>query len=308
MYHGVLLIDKPTGMSSFDVIRNVRQSLSTRKIGHTGTLDPMASGVLVLCLGDATKLVQYLTADDKSYHGQVTLGQATNTYDAEGESTATNTWEEMQHIQVESIQSACQSLTGPIQQVPPIYSAIKINGERAYNKARRGEDITLQAREVIIHHLHSQDWQWQEEENRISFQIDVTCSKGTYIRSLAVDLARQLSVHGHLSALKRTACGHFQLSQCYTLDSITPEKIHQQLISIKSALSHWPSISVNQEQNQQLKYGNRLMSQDFQSLDGVQDNQLICACNEQEQVVAIMQKMPDLSLRIVKGFHHSTQS
>jgi tRNA pseudouridine55 synthase len=304
IYHGVLLVDKPTGMSSFDVIRQVRKKLGIRKIGHTGTLDPMASGVLVLCLGDATKLVQYLTADDKTYRGEVTLGEATDSYDADGETTALNLWEELATIQTKDIQQACHVLQGDIQQVPPMYSAIKVDGERLYAKARRGEIVEVKPRHVHIYKLNSYDWIWHAERARIQFMIDATCSKGTYIRSLAVDIAGHLKVHGHLSALRRTASGRFSIDQCYQLDDIDTTQINTQLLSIKEALTDWPTLIVTPQQAQKITYGQKLDLKNCPSID-IHDADLVCACNQASQVLAILQKESDQFLRVVKGFHLS---
>ena len=304
-YHGILLVDKPKGISSFDVIRQLRKQLKISKIGHTGTLDPMASGVLVLCLGDATKLVQYLTADDKYYSGEVTLGKATNTYDAEGEITAYNSWSQLHTITQQNMIQACEHLTGKIKQKPPIFSAIKVDGERLYAKARRGESVEVPTRDVIIHDLKSSKYVWDESLTQITFDIDVHCSKGTYIRSLAVDLARELSVEGHLSALRRTACGQFKLTACHLLDEITPESVRQQLISIYQATQDWPHIEVNKEQIQKIEYGQKLNSSQFTSLDKVSVSTLICACDSHNNVVALLEKEQSNLLKVVKGFYHS---
>ena len=305
IYHGVLLVDKPTGMSSFDVIRQVRKKLGIRKIGHTGTLDPMASGVLVLCLGDATKLVQYLTADDKTYRGEVTLGEATDSYDADGEVTAHNIWQELATIKAENIQQACQNLQGEIQQVPPIYSAIKVNGERLYAKARRGEKVEVKPRDVNIYTLDSYDYTWNAEQAHIRFMIETKCSKGTYIRSLAVDIACHLKVHGHLSALRRTASGRFNIDQCYQLDEIDTFQIQNQLLSIKDALAHWPILTVTPQQAQKITYGQKLELNRCPPIDSHAED-LVCACNQAGQAVAILQKESDQYLRVVKGFHLSS--
>lgn len=201
---GIVLVDKPEGPTSHDVVAKARRIFGTRKIGHAGTLDPMATGMLVLGVGKATRLLGYLTATDKEYLATIRLGQATNTDDAQGEITSSAT---TAHITDEDILNAVRDFRGPISQKPSSVSAIKVNGKRAYALVRGGEEVDLPARDVMIHDFeiisitHSQD--------TIDVKVRVVCSAGTYIRALARDLGIKLNVGGHLTELRRTRSGKF---------------------------------------------------------------------------------------------------
>jgi tRNA pseudouridine55 synthase len=218
--HGLLLVDKPGRdpaqpdarlYTSHDVVARVRRWSGQRRIGHTGTLDPMASGLLVLCLGQATRLVEYYQGHEKRYTAQVALGTATDSYDAEGEVSATAPVPRLTEAQIEA---ALARFRGPIQQLPPVYSALKQGGEALYAKARRGETVTVSPRPVTIHRLRLVDW------TPTSLTLDVTCSAGAYIRSLAHDLGEALGTVAHLAALRRVAAGSFHLAQAATLDEL----------------------------------------------------------------------------------------
>lgn len=201
---GIVLVDKPEGPTSHDVVAKARRIFGTRKVGHAGTLDPMATGMLILGIGKATRLLGYLTATDKEYLATIRLGQATNTDDAQGEVTLSAA---TAGISDEDIINAIRELRGPISQVPSSVSAIKVNGKRAYALVRKGEQVDLPARDVMIHDFAVL------EINRIETFIDVkvrvSCSAGTYVRALARDLGNKLQVGGHLTALRRTKSGKF---------------------------------------------------------------------------------------------------
>ena len=204
--HGLLLVDKPRGPSSHDVVAHMRRTSGEARIGHTGTLDPLASGLLVLCLGRATRLSEYLLGHDKRYLAEVQLGQSTTTYDAEGAVTlerpvlATHT----------DVAAALQTFTGTIRQAPPAYSAVKVGGQPAYKLARSGRPADLAARPVTIHTIELLEYTSPRAT------ILVHCSAGTYIRSLAHDLGQLLGCGAHLAELKRTAAGPFLLSGAHT--------------------------------------------------------------------------------------------
>jgi tRNA pseudouridine55 synthase len=213
----LLLVDKPMGWTSFDVVNKlrwaIRKHLGLRKIkvGHAGTLDPMATGLLNICTGKWTKRLEELQGLDKSYTGTITLGATTPSYDAETEIDATYPTE---HITEEKISAAVASLTGPLAQLPPIYSAIKVDGQPLYKKARKGEVVEVKARAITVHSF---------EITRIALpEVDfvISCSKGTYIRSLAYDLGKNLGSGGYLSALRRTVVGPYQIEKAWTVEEL----------------------------------------------------------------------------------------
>lgn len=206
---GILLIDKPQGWTSHDVVARARGICRQRRIGHTGTLDPMATGLLVLCLGRATRLVEYMTAHDKEYVGEMLLGAETDTDDAEGTITARAPVPPLTGADLERVAA---EFRGVIQQVPPAYSAVKVDGQRAYAVARKGGDLELRPRPVRIDHFELQ----QVAPDRLGFRV--ACGAGTYVRSLARDLGRRLGCGAHLTALRRTHVGAFSVEEAITLD------------------------------------------------------------------------------------------
>jgi tRNA pseudouridine55 synthase len=208
---GFLVIDKPPGWTSHDVVAKVRRAAGGKaapRVGHAGTLDPIATGVLVVCLGAATRLSEWATADDKRYLAEVRLGIETDTYDADGTVVA----ERPVAVSAERVEAALADLRGTIEQLPPAHSAIKVGGRRLYDLARRGEAVDVPARTVTIHELTLLDLEGPR------LRLDVRCSKGTYVRSLAHDLGRRLGCGAHLSGLRRTASGPFTLAQAHRLD------------------------------------------------------------------------------------------
>lgn len=218
--HGLLVVDKPGYdpsnpaarlWTSHDIVARVRRLSGQRRIGHTGTLDPMASGLLLLCLGQATRLVEYYQGHDKRYQAVVTLGVATDTYDATGTTVAEASVPLLSEAQVEA---ALARFRGDLQQTPPIYSALKQEGEALYAKARRGEEVTVAARPVTIHQLTLL------AQTPTTLTLDVICSAGTYIRSLAYDLGQALGTVAHLSELRRSEAGAFTLADAHTLPTI----------------------------------------------------------------------------------------
>lgn len=218
---GVLLVDKPSGITSHDVVARVRRLLGTRRVGHGGTLDPMATGLLVLGVGQATRLLRWVSDGEKSYEAMVRLGIATSTDDADGEVTATATPGRLRDIGEDTIGAAVERFIGSISQVPSSVSAIKVDGVRAYTRARAGEDFELTAREVMIREL---TWTLAERaEEHIDVAIRVRCSSGTYVRALARDIGSSLGVGGHLVALRRTRVNGFTIEEAHALDDLTPE-------------------------------------------------------------------------------------
>jgi tRNA pseudouridine55 synthase len=223
---GVLLVDKPTDHTSHDVIARLRGKLKMKRIGHAGTLDPMATGVLVVLVGKATRASQYLMSLDKEYAGTIKLGQVTNTQDAEGEVLETRPVPVLTEAEVKA---AAQSFVGDQYQMPPMYSAIKIDGVPLYKSARKGEEIEREPRFVRVSSF--------EITRFASPEIDflLRCTKGTYVRTIAHDLGAKLGCGGHLSALRRTATGKFGVAQCLTLDQIqamTLPEIEKRLLPV----------------------------------------------------------------------------
>jgi tRNA pseudouridine55 synthase len=208
---GLIVVDKPGGMTSHDVVARVRRLAKTRRVGHGGTLDPMATGVLVIGVNRATRLLTYVIGSTKSYRGTIRLGQTTVTDDAEGDVTATAP---VDGITDEAIRAGLAAQTGEIDQVPSAVSAIKVNGERAYKRVRDGEAVELPARRVTVYALAVTDVRRGEH---LEVDVEVNCSSGTYIRAIARDLGRTLGCGGHLTALRRTAVGGFTLAEASTL-------------------------------------------------------------------------------------------
>ncbi|WP_291809537.1 tRNA pseudouridine(55) synthase TruB [Cellulomonas sp.] len=219
-----MVVDKPAGWTSHDVVARVRRLASTRKVGHAGTLDPMATGVLVIGVGRATRLLTYVTGADKDYAATVRLGVATTTDDAEGEVLARA---DAAHLTRADLDAQVAVLTGDLLQVPSSVSAIKVDGQRAYARVRAGEDVALAARPVHVARFAVLDVRAAQDDGVAVLDVDVevTCSSGTYIRALARDLGAALGVGGHLTALRRSRVGGFGLAQARTLDDLgtTPD-------------------------------------------------------------------------------------
>ena len=300
--HGLVLVDKPKGYSSFDVIRDLRRSTQVKKMGHTGTLDPMATGLLVVCLGEGTKLVPYLTADDKSYEAEVTFGVATDSYDAEGEVVHRNQREELEHLTEDMLQDSLLSFLGTQEQTPPAFSAIKVNGERLYEKARRGETVTVPPRIVTFYELKlisfsRGDGSLQELPKA---RIHIKCSKGTYIRSLAVDLGAKLKVHAHLTMLRRTAAGGFNIEQAAQLSDIQADTLNTYLCPLSQALPQATKLAVDQASVVALRQGKSIPAP---SDIPASELGLCCALSPQGNLVALLTYERG-TLRILRGFNH----
>jgi tRNA pseudouridine55 synthase len=215
---GIVVVDKPPEMTSHDVVGRCRRIFSTRRVGHAGTLDPMATGVLVIGVERATKILGLLTATAKSYTATIRLGQSTSTDDAEGELVHSVS---ARHLTSEAIESAAGGLRGAIEQVPSTVSAIKVDGKRAYRLAREGQTVELKARPVRIDRFEVCDIRTGPGgHDVVDLDVEVDCSSGTYVRALARDLGAALGVGGHLTALRRTRVGRFGLDQAYSLDEL----------------------------------------------------------------------------------------
>jgi tRNA pseudouridine55 synthase len=218
---GIVVVDKPPGMTSHDVVGRCRRIFSTRRVGHAGTLDPMATGVLVIGVERATKILGLLTAASKSYAATIRLGQTTSTEDAEGELLSSVP---AGHVTTAAIQAAVDGLRGDIQQVPSAVSAVKVGGQRAYRLVRQGQTVELEARPVRIDRFEVLDVRCGSDvEGVLDLDVEVDCSSGTYIRALARDLGAALSVGGHLTSLRRTRVGRFELDQAHPLDALAEQ-------------------------------------------------------------------------------------
>lgn len=221
MQSGVLIIDKPEGITSHDVVAKVRKALHTKKVGHTGTLDPLATGVLVVCVEKATKLVQYLTCENKTYEVQMKLGVKSDTGDITGNviETDDNISEKLSELKLEKIHETLNTFLGAQKQVPPMYSAIKVNGKKLYEYAREGIEIEREERDIEIHSIENVSF-----ENDI-LKYTVSCSKGTYVRSLCEDIAKKLGTCGTMTVLRRTVTGEFEIKDSIQIEEISEEKI-----------------------------------------------------------------------------------
>ena len=248
---GLVIVDKPAGWTSHDVVGKMRRLAKTRRVGHAGTLDPMATGVLVLGVGKATRLLGHLALTEKGYDATIRLGQSTNTDDAEGEITATAS---AASVAEEALRTGIAGLTGPIRQVPPQVSAIKVNGERAYKMARKGEEVALAARPVTVHAFGVLDV--RRDGDLIDVDASVSCSSGTYIRALARDLGASLGCGGHLTALRRTRVGPYDLSAARTLDQLA-ERL-EILPMAEAVAAVFPRRDVSADDARKVAHGGRL--------------------------------------------------
>ena len=247
---GIILVDKPIGMTSFSVASKVRRLTGAKKSGHAGTLDPLATGVMAVMLGNATKLSEYLTGEDKRYTATVRFGISTDTMDAEGQVIS----ERECKFTREDLENAIEKFTGTISQVPPKYSAIKVNGRKLYSYARNGEEVEIPVREVTVHEINLLSF---DEENHEAV-IDVFCSKGTYIRSLANDIGEYLGCGAHLTALRRTRSGSFHISGCVSLDQIQSGKWEDKVIPCDEVISYMPKAYVAESMKKSLENGNAI--------------------------------------------------
>lgn len=244
---GFLNIDKPSDLTSHDVVAQVRRQLKIKKVGHAGTLDPLATGVLVLCMGAATRLSEYVMHATKQYRARVRLGVTTDTYDAEGEIVAER---DPSGITRQAVELALTGFTGDIEQMPPMYSAIKQQGKKLYELARAGQVVERDLRPVRIDSLDLVDWSPPE------FTLEITCSAGTYIRSLAHDLGETLGVGAHLTGLTRTASGNFRLAESVTLETLFGADDWQRyLIGPRHALAHLPVVCFDDSGIDHLRHG-----------------------------------------------------
>jgi len=249
---GVLVVDKPVGMTSHDVVQQVRAGTHIRRAGHTGTLDPRASGVLVVLIGPAVRLSEYVSTSDKRYQAVLRFGVTTSTYDTEGEITSRAPVD----ISYEELEETLNTFVGEFEQTPPIYSAIKVGGRKAYDYARDGETVELEPRLITVHSIELLDWDPPEAV------IDIHCSSGTYIRSLASDLGQKLGCGATLVGLRRTRNGQFGLRDAVSLsklqDAFNNGDWYKYLIPAAEALSDWHTVVLTYEQVDAVRHGHRV--------------------------------------------------
>jgi len=244
---GLVVVDKPGGMTSHDVVSRARKALGTRKVGHAGTLDPMATGVLVLGINRATRLLGHLMLTDKAYDATIRLGASTTTDDAEGEVVTTAS---AAALDADGVRQALARFVGEIQQVPTAVSAIKVDGKRAYQRVRDGEDVVLEPRAVTVHALDMQDV--RRVDDWVDVDVSLRCSSGTYVRAIARDLGSDLEVGGHLTALRRTAVGPFALAEASDLDDLVVVPIAQ------AARASFPAVDLDAARADDVRFGRRL--------------------------------------------------
>ena len=250
---GVLVVDKPVGMTSHDVVEAIRRGTGIRRAGHTGTLDPRASGVLVILVGPAVRLSEYVSASDKRYQAIIRLGSSTDTFDADGKFVRSD---QPVNVTEEQFEKILKQFEGEIEQTPPPYSAVKVNGRRAYDMARQGEEVELAPRKIQVHHLEVLEWAPPE------VVVDVHCSSGTYVRSLANDMGNALGTGAYLVGLRRTKSGRFSLRDATPLrklqEAFQAGNWYQFLIPAAEALADWPAVELNPDEVEEVRHGHRV--------------------------------------------------
>ncbi len=289
---GVLIVDKPSGLTSHDVVGRTRHILHERRIGHTGTLDPFATGVLVLLLGKATRLAQFLSGVDKEYEAIIRLGYATDTGDRTGNPLAATAAKPPNWTEQE-IEAALKSFRGEIDQVPPMYSAKKIEGRKLYELARRGETIERAPIHVCIYDFAAIKPEGQLIKDNLDgtfdFHTRVSCSSGTYVRTLAEDFGKRLYVGAHLAELRRTRVGDFDIAQAITLDDLkihfAEDSLGEVLLPLNSALSRLPFVHLSDEDVKRANHGREVTVAESEWADG----ENVKMCDADEQLIAVGQ-------------------
>src|ERR1051325_8426959 len=287
---GVLVIDKPPGITSHDVVARARHILHERRIGHTGTLDPFATGVLVILLGRGTRLAQFLSGVDKEYEAIIRLGYSTDTGDRTG-NPVPGPGIDKSKLNEQEIEAALKSLRGDIDQVPPMYSAKKVEGKKLYELARRGENIERQPIRVCIHEFEAIRPAGQLIKDNLDgtfdFHARVSCSSGTYVRTLAEDFGKRLYVGAHLAELRRTRVGDFESSQAITLEQLkvhfAEESLGSVVLPLKAALSHLPFVHLNAEDVRRARHGREVKVPESERIDGED----VAMYDADEQLIAV---------------------
>lgn len=291
--NGVINVNKPLGITSHDVVYRLRKMLSIKKIGHTGTLDPDASGVLPMCIGRATKVADMLTAQDKQYIAEVTLGSATDTLDKSGVVTETADV----NVSNEDIKAVVHEFIGDIEQIPPMYSAIKIDGKKLYELAREGKEVERALRKVRIDNIELLEIDLENKR----FAMKVNCSKGTYIRTLCDDIGRRLGCFAHMSALERTKSGRFDISKAYTLEEIEEMYMCGDLsffVPVDMVFEEYPRLIINARKAHKMCNGTRV------AVQGIDEGEVYRVYDESGNFLTISQAENGL-LRILKTFYQT---
>ncbi|MCY6958251.1 tRNA pseudouridine(55) synthase TruB [Clostridium brassicae] len=284
---GVINIYKPIGITSFDVVRTVRKIAKTKKVGHTGTLDPLACGVLPICIGKGTKIVDYIMKGNKVYKAKMKLGVLTDTYDKEGKILEINEV----NVSENDVKNIINSFIGEISQVPPMYSAIKVQGKKLYELARKGIEIERQARNITIYYIDILEIKLPYVE------FEVKCSKGTYIRSLCYDIGKKLGCGASMWALERVESGSFSKNNSILLEELNELNFLQKLISIEEALTDYSKVKVNDKCKRLLING--VQVKDTSLLAGIEKNLLYRIYSQDEEFLGLG-KRSDYGLKMEK--------
>ena len=273
---GVLVVDKPVGMTSHEVVQIIRRGTNIRRAGHTGTLDPRASGVLVILVGPAVRLSEYVSASDKRYQAIIRLGTSTDTYDSDGQVTRTDPMD----ITEEQFEQELKQFIGEIEQTPPPYSAVKVQGRPSYEMAREGEEVELQPRIINVYSLDVLEWAPPE------VTVDVHCSSGTYVRSLAYELGIKLGCGAMLVGLRRTKSGRFTLKDAVPLrkliESFDTNTWYKYVIPAAEALGEWKALTLNNEQVEAIRHGHRISGEG-------KGGEMVRGVTEQGELVALLE-------------------
>ncbi|ECL8006218.1 TPA: tRNA pseudouridine(55) synthase TruB [Listeria innocua] len=287
--NGIIPLWKERGMTSHDCVFKLRKILHTKKVGHTGTLDPEVEGVLPICIGRATKLAEYVTDEGKVYVAEITLGKSTTTEDATGETVATK---DLAEISVEELQAALTKLTGKITQIPPMFSAVKVNGKKLYEYARAGIEVERPSRQVDIYSLVRLDGISPLTESNPTFKLEISCGKGTYIRTLAVMIGELLGYPAHMSKLERTRSGFFKKEDCLTLAEID-EKMQANdtdfLYPLEKGIESMAKLEIDEDIHAKVLNGVLLPKSLFQTVE----NEPRVALIFQEKLTAIYKPHPE---------------
>ena len=254
--HGILLLDKRLGVSSNRALQEVKRLLDAKKAGHTGSLDPLASGLLPLCFGEATKVSAFMLDDDKRYQVSIQLGIVTDTGDAEGEIIATQPVPELSR---EEIENCVAGFVGEIEQIPPMYSALKHQGKKLYELAREGKTVERKARKITLYSVEVVDFE------KDTLKLDVGCSKGTYIRTLAEGIGNELGCGASVTALRRTEAGQFKIDNSWTIEqlqALSDSELQEHLIAVDKPLDSMPAVHLTQGQVASVRQGQRLNTEE----------------------------------------------
>lgn len=296
---GVLLLDKPAGMTSHDCVNRVRRILNTKKVGHTGTLDPNVTGVLPLCIGRATKISQFLTAQEKEYIGEATLGFATTTEDADGEEVQRQEVERV--LDREEVLAVFAGMLGTRTQVPPMYSAVKVKGRKLYEYARAGLEVERPQRQVTIYELELLG-PLRQEKGLVSFSFRVRGSKGLFVRTVAVEIGSRLGYPAHMSKLRRVASGVFKIGDCLSLEELERQAAAGRvpLMSLEAAMADLPRAQASAWVEKLVRNGVQL------NLDQLDTGETgpVAVYSESGQCLAVYEKHPEKPVyRSVRGFY-----